>query len=48
MAGSTKFKEGDLVWAKMKGHPHWPAQVSRGVLGVFGVLLLEHSVCSLR
>ena len=30
MAGIARFKEGDLVWAKMKGHPHWPAQVSRG------------------
>jgi hepatoma-derived growth factor len=23
------FKEGDLVWAKMRGHPHWPAKVER-------------------
>lgn len=23
-----KFQENDLVWAKMKGHPPWPARVS--------------------
>lgn len=24
----NSFKAGDLVWAKMKGHPTWPATVS--------------------
>jgi len=23
------FKDGDLVWAKIKGYPYWPAKVSR-------------------
>ena len=22
-----KFRDGDLVWAKMRGHPAWPAKV---------------------
>ena len=25
---AKRFKVNDLVWAKMKGHPHWPAKVS--------------------
>ena len=28
MASSKKFVENDLVWAKMKGHPYWPARVN--------------------
>ena len=24
---ALKFKDGDLVWAKIKGHPPWPAFV---------------------
>ncbi|CAJ0930247.1 unnamed protein product, partial [Mesorhabditis belari] len=27
MASSKEFKEGDLIWAKMKGFPPWPARV---------------------
>lgn len=26
-AGQTKFQFKDLVWAKMRGFPHWPAKV---------------------
>lgn len=26
---SQTYREGELVWAKMRGHPHWPAKVSR-------------------
>lgn len=25
--GSSKFREGDMVWAKVKSHPWWPGQV---------------------
>ena len=25
---SKTFKEKEVVWAKMRGHPHWPAKVS--------------------
>lgn len=23
----TKFKDGEIVWAKVKGHPWWPGMV---------------------
>ena len=28
MAALKQFAAGDLVWAKMKGYPHWPSRVS--------------------
>ena len=27
-AGKNTYRAGDLIWAKMKGYPHWPARVS--------------------
>lgn len=44
MASGKKFVENDLVWAKMKGHPYWPARVSLPI--VFDVLLIEIVSCS--
>jgi hypothetical protein len=30
---SETYREGQLVWAKMRGHPHWPAKVARSPKG---------------
>jgi len=32
---SNKFKEKDLVWAKMRGYPAWPAKVRRVLYKAF-------------
>lgn len=28
------FSSGDLIWAKMRGYPHWPARVSTRNFGI--------------
>ena len=34
LLGNKRFKPGELIWAKMRGHPHWPARVSTRYSGI--------------
>jgi hypothetical protein len=35
LAINMTFQAGDIIWAKMKGYPHWPARVSGVLMSCF-------------
>lgn len=38
---SQIYREGELVWAKMRGHPAWPAKVSHSTLAQNALVLMR-------
>lgn len=35
------FSPGDLIWAKMRGYPHWPARVSVDVHELYQIRFVD-------
>lgn len=40
MAAVKVFNAGDLVWAKMKGYPHWPARVRKNFILLSYIIII--------
>ncbi len=40
------FKPGDLIFAKMKGYPHWPARVRKHYQITFIIIIIINSLHS--